>query len=161
MFTQQIPQTVESIARGAACAIVDLDGWMVDINNTCSRMRQEFMDAAKKDQKSAANFRLVADRTEETLRGYHAAVEANDAGAIIGQFFYLIPQELKDKMHKRAMAVLYDCGIAVEQFKDEAGETFLKVDGIEKLGIPAGDMARMKAMAGDMPVPVGQLHRVQ
>jgi len=160
MITQQISPTVESIARGAASVIVDLAGWMVDINNTCSRMRQEFMDAAKKDPKSAANFRLVADRAEEILRGYHAAVETNDAGAIIGQFLYLIPQELQDKMHKRAMTVLADCGIAAEQYKDETGETFLKVDGIEKLGIPAGEMARMHAMAGDMPTPVGELRRV-
>ena len=58
------------------------------------------------------------------------------------------------------MEVLADCGVEVERFKDEEGTTFVRLNGVEKLGVPDDEVARLNAMAGDLPTPIGQLHRV-
>ena len=58
------------------------------------------------------------------------------------------------------MEVLADCGVEVERYKDDAGETFLKLNGVEKLGVPEDEITRFNAIAVDLPTPVGQLHRV-
>ena len=71
-----------------------------------------------------------------------------------------MPMDIQKKIHNGAMEVLSDSGVEVEQFKDETGQTFLRLNGIERLGIPDDEMDRMHAMAGELPVPVGSLSRV-
>ncbi|MEI8397355.1 MAG: hypothetical protein WCF85_21770 [Rhodospirillaceae bacterium] len=74
--------------------------------------------------------------------------------------FDLLPPDIQAKISAGAERVLKDCGVQVERFKDETGQTFLRLHGIERLGIPDNELARMNALADNPPTPVGQLHRV-
>lgn len=51
--------------------------------------------------------------------------------------------------------------LANKLVRDDTGETFLRLEGLERLGIPEGELARLGALAVAAPLPVGELRRVQ
>ncbi len=155
-----IESQLNAVVWNTAKIVVNEPGWLNDIELTCSDVKAQFTQQAAENPFAADLLNEACGRVLSIVRGYHAALEANDSDAVLSTYFDLIPPDLQAKMHKRAMTALADCGITAEQFKDENGVTFLKVEGIEKLGVPDAEIARMNAMAGDMPAPVGQLHRV-
>jgi hypothetical protein len=151
---------LNTIARNTARIVVDQPGWMADIDRTCSDVRDTFMRNADQLPIAKEMLSTVADRAAIILRGYHAALAVNDTETVLNRYFDLMPPDIQAKIHAGAMGVLSECGVQVERYKDERGVTFLKLDGVEKLGVPADEMARMNALASDLPTPVGELHRV-
>jgi len=87
-------------------------------------------------------------------------IDVGGPDVVLGKYHDCLPDDLRAQLFTRAKAVLRDCGVKVEEFRDASGEVFLRCVGLEKLGIPAGEMARIHAMAGDLPEPVGELRRV-
>lgn len=155
-----IETRIEQIARQAASLAVNTDGWIDNLDALCSMIRNQFIDKANQCPHAAQDLHAVANRAEDILRGYHAALAANDIGTVIGLYFDLMPPELQAKINNGAIDVLRDSGVQVDQFKDESGQTFIRMNGIEKLEIPDSEISRMNAIAGDLPSPVGELHRV-
>ena len=143
---------LNTIARNTARIVVDQPGWMSDIDRTCADVRDTFMRNADHLPIAREMLSKVSDRAAIILRGYHAALAANDTETVLNRYFDLMPADIQAKIHKGAMEVLADCGVEVERFKDEEGTTFVRLNGVE--------MARLNAMAGDLPTPIGQLHRV-
>ena len=119
-----IETKIEQIVRSSAKVIVDMDGWMSCIDAVSLRMRGEFMDGAKKDAHAAPLFHAVADRTEAILRGYHAALAANNTETAIGRYFDLMPADIKAKINNGAMAVLKDSGVESKSTKMILGRPF-------------------------------------
>ncbi len=134
---------------------------MADINRTCRDVEDAFREQAAQAPYAAKLLTMACGRVTEILRGYYAALAANDTDTVIGKYFDLMPADIQAKIHNGAMKVLSDCGVDVEKFKDDTGTTYLRLNGVEKLGIPDDEVARINSLADDLPLPVGKLHRVQ
>ncbi len=152
---------IESTARGIAADLIAVPGWASDLEWMC----QEAHEVAKVAAEHAAGlpvfegidvaplFRAAGERAAAILREVAA-----EPMALIERYPDLLPAELRALMTAKAIEVLQDAGASVETFKDDEGTTFLRLENVEALRIPADEMERINATAPD---PVGALHRVQ
>lgn len=153
---------VETLARDIARRIIAVPGWAASVDQIITSLGTMRGAIAI----NAADHPGVVDpnRTAGAVIARAAAILREVATAnpevVLSEYLDLLPAELRAKLLAGAVEVLRDAGATVEEFRDDNGEVFLKVQGLDAdlLGIPADEMDRIARMA---PGPAGQMHRVQ
>lgn len=95
----------------------------------------------------------MISRTVTILREVSA-----DPLLLTNRYLDLIPDELHKILMEGAVQAMRDCGADVTIGKDETGETYFSVTGIEKLGIPKEHVEKAASMGRP---PVGKISTVQ
>ena len=146
---------VERIARDLARAVIAIPGWAANVESVCANIRDQARILGE-EQGFVAAWTVVAERATEILKD--AATCGPDA--FLARYLDMLPADLRREMFGRAKAVLRESGVTFDEFKDEIGETYLRVENTEALRqmVPDDVLNEAAAMGA---VPVGELSRVQ
>ncbi len=152
----------ERTARDLARRIIAVPGWASNLDSTIAGLGS--LRASLTSECTAHPGVIDPNRTAGAIHARAAVILREVATAspevVLSDYLDLLPADLRAKLMAGAIAVLTEVGAIVETFKDDSGETFLQVQGLDPnaLGIPAEEMDRIIGM---VPGPVGQMHRVQ
>lgn len=153
---------VETLARDIARRLIAVPGWAASVDQIIASLGTMRGAIAI----NCANHPGIVDpnHTAGAVIARAAAllreVATGEPMDVITRYSDLMPADIRAKLMEGAIAVLRDAGATVETFKDEAGETFLHIVGLDSdaLGVPADELDRI---ASQTPKPAGSLHRVQ
>lgn len=153
---------IERTARDLARRIIAVPGWASNLDSTIAGLGS--LRASLTNECASHPGVIDPNRTATAVVARAAAILHEVATAspevVLSEHLDLLPADLRTQLRAGAIEVLRDAGATVEEFRDDRGEVFLRVQGLdaESLGIPADEFDRIASMA---PGPVGQMHRVQ
>ncbi len=145
---------IEGFARDFARTIVAIPGWVDNLETLCTNIH-ESLTALGDEYGSLATRTTAAERAVEILKD----VASCEPEVFMERYFDLLPADLRHKMFNEAKSVLHESGVTFQEFKDETGETYLRVENTEALRELVADevLERSVTLA---TLPIGELNRV-